>query len=226
MPEVATELYDPHVSLPEVATVMHDSDVSLPEVATVIHDSDVSLPEVATGMHDPDVSSPEVATGMHDPVSGCFLSLLLFHQRVLVSEQLHRQLIVTGLKERYDLIFEIIGSRVIVSLRLDVLQRRQLFFRRAVQARFVADEVNFRLAFAGERIEGVGHAVVVGVLQQRVSRTVGQQTSHSDSWVAVRHGGDIRTSAVTKARWWRRGFGRLAKAQARELAPQFAERLL
>ena len=49
---------------------------------------------------------------MNDPIPSRLLPQLLLHQRVLVPEQLHRQLIVRRLEERYDLVLEESARRV------------------------------------------------------------------------------------------------------------------
>ena len=47
-------------------------------------------------------NSPEIAAGMYDPVFGGSLPQSFLHQRVAISEQLHRQLVLGGFEQSHQ----------------------------------------------------------------------------------------------------------------------------
>jgi len=79
---------------------------------------------------------------MYDPIAGGALSQFLLHQRVLVSEQLHGELVVGRLEECDDLITQVVGWRrgcSVCGCRLQFAKRRHLLFRRPIQTDVVTE---------------------------------------------------------------------------------------
>lgn len=80
---------------------------------------------------------------MYDPVSGGLLSNALLHQRLLGAEELHRQLVVGGLKEGLQLVLE---ETLLASFGGTERRRARLLLGGAIERHIVYTEVHLAAA--------------------------------------------------------------------------------